>query len=282
MKIPRAIITAAGRQQRKIPLQTFVDRNGSARSVLQLLLEEVAPSGVEEIAIVIRPDDQKPYEDAAGDMASKVTFVEQKEPNGYGDAVLQAAEFAGGDPFLLMVSDHMFVSDSDGKTCAQQLVDRASRLECSVSAVQATHEANLPYFGTIGGQRFAGEESVFEIDRVIEKPTPTEAEQSLLVPGLRMGYYLCFHGMHVLTSQVFDVLREHQSALADGEPLQLSPALDQLARDERYLAYQMEGRRYDLEGQYGLLMAQLAIAMDGKDREDVLAGIVDLLAHIRR
>jgi len=32
---------------------------------------------------------------------------------------------------------------------------------------------------------------------VIEKPTPTVAEQQLLV-GLGAGYYLCFFGMHVL------------------------------------------------------------------------------------
>jgi len=281
MKIPRAIITAAGRQQRHIPLQTFVDRDGGTRSVLQLLLEEVVAAGVDEIALVIRPDDQQVYLDAAGELGSRITFVEQTEPAGYGHAVLSAKEFAAGEPFLLMVSDHMFVSDTEGKSCAQQLVETAGRLECAVSAVQPTHESKLPFFGTIGGQRFGGEDGLYEISSVIEKPTPTAAEQTLQVPGLRMGYYLCFHGMHVLTSQVMDVL-EKQHADTSGDLLHLSPALNQIANEERYLAYQLSGRRYDLEGRYGLLMAQLAVTMDGADREEVLAGIVDLLAHIRR
>jgi UTP--glucose-1-phosphate uridylyltransferase len=48
----------------------------------------------------------------------------------------------------------------------------------------------------------------FEIAEVVEKPTPTEAEQRLIVPGLRAGHYLCFFGMHVLTPLVMELLAE--------------------------------------------------------------------------
>ena len=60
--------------------------------------------------------------------------------------------------------------------------------------------------------------------------------------------------------------------------MQLSPALARLATLERYLALEMHGRRYDIGVQYGLLIAQLAIALSGKDRDEVLTQIVELLA----
>ena len=59
----------------------------------------------------------------------------------------------------------------------------------------------------------------------------------------------------------------------------LSDALGELARHEQYLALRDDdGRRYDLGTRYGLLIAQLALALNGCDRAQVLSQIVDLLA----
>jgi UTP--glucose-1-phosphate uridylyltransferase len=77
---------------------------------------------------------------------------------------------------------------------------------CSVSAVQSTSETQLPFYGTVGGKRVPGKKGLYKVDKVIEKPTPTEAEQSLIIPGLRSSHYLCFFGIHVLTPAVFDIL----------------------------------------------------------------------------
>jgi UTP--glucose-1-phosphate uridylyltransferase len=111
---------------------------------------------------------------------------------------------------------------------------------------------------------------------VIEKPTPTEAEQSLLVPGLRAGHYLCFVGMHVLTPGVMALLRELHST----KPT-LSDALAQLARRERYLALETNDIRYNVGVKHGLLIAQLALTLSGPDRDYVLTQLVDLLARDR-
>ena len=108
------------------------------------------------------------------------------------------------------------------------------------------------------------------------QPTPTEAEQSLIVPGLRAGYYLCFFGIHVLTPAVMEILQ--RQAQGDAPNVHLSPALAELAGVGRYLAYEMKGRRYDIGVQYGLLVAQLALALDGPDRAEVLVQLVELLA----
>ena len=61
MKIAKAVITAAGRGQRRLPLQTVVDRDGSEKSVLGILIEETLRAQVEEIAVVVAPGDgQRP------------------------------------------------------------------------------------------------------------------------------------------------------------------------------------------------------------------------------
>src|SRR6185436_3027410 len=275
MEIKKAIITAAGKNQRTLPLQTLVDRDGTAKTALRIIIEEILQAGIDEIAVVISPGDQKAYEAAAGSHASRLAFVEQTEPLGYGHAVYSARAFSSGSPFLLLVGDHLYVSRHQ-KRCAQQLVEVAREQKCAVSAVQATHESKLPFYGTVGGKLVSGSQSLYEIDDVLEKPTPTEAEQRIIVPGLRAGHYLCFFGMHVLTPSVMEILGEAMVASERGT--HLTAALSRLAQRERYLAYEVEGRRYDIGRRYGLLTAQLALALDGQDRDEVLSGIVELLA----
>ncbi len=277
MKIRKAVITAAGRNQRMLPLQTLIDRDGVEKSVLTILVEEVLSAGVEEIAVVVAPGDETPYADAGGDYAGRLTFIPQAQPLGYGHAVYQAQEFVGDAPFLHLVGDHLYVSDNTQR-CARQLVEVAKAEACAVSAVQATRETLLPYYGTVGGQRMAGRENLYTIETVIEKPTPTEAELRLMVPGLRAGHYLCFFGMHVLTPTVMDVLGEQIAAAGEHGGVTLSDALAVLAKREKYLALEERARRYDVGAKYGLLIAQLALSLSGKDRDYVLARLVELLA----
>src|SRR5436309_874118 len=143
MEIKRAIITAAGKNQRTLPLQTLVDRDGVQRTALAIIIEEIFKAGVEEICVVVCPGDQAAYANAAGSFAKRLQFVEQTTPLGYGHAVYCARDFTGDKPFLLLVGDHLYVSGSQ-KGCAEQLVEVAVAENCSVSAVQATHESKLP------------------------------------------------------------------------------------------------------------------------------------------
>jgi len=276
VEIKKAIITAAGKSQRTLPLQTVVDRDGVPKAALRILMEEILSAGLEEICVVVSPGDQAAYAAAVGGLGGRLRFVEQTVAMGYGHAVYCAREFTGDQPFLLLVGDHLYVSRSP-KRCAQQLVETAKAEQCAVSAVQATHESKLPYYGAVGGHLVAGRKGLYEISQVLEKPTPTDAEQKLIVPGLRAGHYLCFFGMHVLSPTVMGLLHEDVNR-PGGHPVQLTRALAQLAARERYLAAELSGRRYDIEVKYGLLTAQLALALDGQDREEVLSNLVELLA----
>jgi UTP--glucose-1-phosphate uridylyltransferase len=277
MEIKKAIITAAGKSQRTLPLQSLVDRDGVTKTALRIIIEEILAAGIDEICLVVSPGDQDPYAAAAGSHAGRLRFVEQTEPRGYGHAVFCGRDFVGGKPFLLLVGDHLYVSGSQ-KRSAQQLVEIAGAENCAVSAVQATHESKLPYYGTVGGRLVAARKGLYEISQVLEKPTPTEAEQKLIVPGLRAGHYLCFFGMHVLTPAVMESLSE-EVARRENRSIHLSTALAKLAKRERYLACELQGRRYDIGVKYGLLTAQLALALDGRDRDEVLSGLVELLAR---
>ncbi len=281
MKISKAVITAANPNQRTLPLQTVVDRDGCPKAALNLILQEALSGGVSEVAVVVCPGDQEAYAIAADEFRRHVQFIEQPEPLGYGHAVHCAADFTGADPFLLLVGDHLYVSRGK-QTCAHALVETALSQNCSVSAVQATHESQLPYFGAVGGQLCGNEAGLYEVSTVLEKPTPTQAEQELLVPGLRLGHYLCFFGMHVLSPLVMRVLAEELSRTVKGGRVSLSTALARLPGHERYLACELAGRRYDIGVRYGLLHAQMALALSSKDRDQVLSMLVQLLADAPR
>jgi UTP--glucose-1-phosphate uridylyltransferase len=277
MQVRRAVITAAGPRQRTLPLQLLIDRDGAEKSVLAILVEEILQASIEEICVVVVPGDETAYRKVAGDHAGRLTFVHQPEPLGYGHAVYCARDFVGRQPFLHLVGDHLHLKRGP-RSIAQHLVEVAEAEACSVSGVKATRESLLPWFGAVGGQAVPGRADLYRIDTVIEKPTPTEAEQKLIVPGLRAGHYLCFFGMHVLTPSVMDLLGR---LLASGDPRagSLSAALAELAGSEKYLALEMAAGRYDLGARYGLWTAQLALALDGRDRDEVLSQLVLHLAR---
>lgn len=314
MQVSKAVITAAGRGARQYPasdtvqkaMAPMVDRDGLTKPVLQIIAEEALSSGVEEICVVVAPGDEAVYRDQfrtyagnlraafrdakwADDQARKLLELEQRlrfavqvEPNGYGHAVWCAREFVGGDSFLLLLGDHLYLS-AEPRRCARQLLDLAASENCAVSAVQATREHLIHQYGTVAGRRLAQRSDVYAIDEIVEKPNPTLAELRLQVPGLRAGHYLCFFGMHVLTPTVFEILDELvRGDVRELGQIQLTSALNVLARREKYLALETRGSRFNLGVKYGGVEAQMALAMSGVDRDQILAVLLEAVARIER
>ena len=275
MNVRKAVITAAGVHQRALPLQVLIDRDGIEKPILRILLEEVFAAPIEEACLIVAPGDRASYARAAGDLVQRVQFIEQPSPSGYAQAVFCARPFTGNDPFLHLVGDHVYLGNAQGRP-ACRLVALAEREECVVSSVQPTRENHIGHYGAVGGQPVAGRPGLYRVEVVKEKPTPTEAEEHLIVPGLRAGYYLCFFGMHVLTAGLMDLI-EH-GLRVERSRVTLSGVLNQLAHREQYLALEESNRRYDVGVLYGLLTAQMALALTGRDREQVLANLLELLA----
>lgn len=276
MHVRKAVITAAGRAQRNLPIQTLFDQQGTERSVLSLVVREAVRAGIDDIGIVVWPGDEESYAKLLSDEAARLTFVRQTEARGYAHAIWCTRDFVQDEPFLHFVGDHIYVSPDSGGS-ARRLVETAVAEDGAVSGVQVTHESLLPHYGTVGGHQVPGKAGLYRIDRVLEKPTPTQAEQDLIVPGLRRAHYLCFYGMHVLTPPIFDILSTMLTS-AQSDRVSLSGALSQLAQREQYLALIQKGQRFDVGVKYGLFTAQLALALSGQDRDEVLTELINVLA----
>ena len=270
------MVTAAASEQRNLPVQTLIDQEGNASSVLHLIIEEILRAHIDEIGIIVWPGDEAAYAKVAGNHAGRLRFIPQSEPLGYGHAVYCAREFVGNEPFLHLVGDHIYVSGR-AKGCAEHLVEVATAENCSVSGVQITRESQLPYYGAVGGELLAGKPQLYRISTVAEKPSPTLAEQKLVVPGLRAGHYLCFFGMHVLSPGIMDILGSQLARSGSGKS-SFSSALSELAAREQYLALEQSGRRFNVGTKYGMLSAQVALSLAGRDRYEVLAMLLDLVA----
>ena len=272
MNIPKAVVTAAAPKQRTLALQTVIDRDGHEKSVLRTIIEEIRRANIDHIAVVISPGDEAAYTRSVADRT--VQFIHQVEASGYANALYSARSFLRGEEFLHLVGDHLYVG-TNGTHSSKTLVEVASQEGCSISAVQSTRETQLKRYGAIGGQRLPGKQDLYKVERVLEKPTPTEAEQSLNVSGLRAGHYLCFFGMHVLTPTFMELLEQHSNGQKGAT---VSGVLAELANREQYLALELQSRRYDVGVKYGLFQAQLALALSGQDRDLVLTQLLENLA----
>jgi len=310
MNIKKAVITAAARGERLYPVADtvqksmlpMVDIDGINKPIIQIIAEEALSSGVEEITIICAPGDEEKYiesfealhstllkayknSDWAQQQANNIknlldrlSFTVQKESLGYGHAVFQAKQFVNNEPFLLLLGDYLYVSDIRQKRCAQQLIELAVREDCSVSAVNPTIEHLIGKYGTLTGRSLLAYNDVYQIEKIIEKPSVSQAELELQTPGLRAGYYLCFFGMNVFKPSLFDLLGESIEN-KKGEVVLLTPVLEQLAKTDKYLALEIKGNRFDTSKKLGLMEAQIALSLAGSLKEEVLSSIIQLLAE---
>ncbi len=314
MRVRKAVITAAGRGARLYPaadtvqkaMLPLMDRDGVVKPVIQIIAEEALESGIEEICVICAPGDDAQYArlfeslrtnllaahkgeewaklqaDRLSGLARSLRFAPQTEALGYGHAVYCAHEFVGDEPFLLLLSDHLYVSHLPGTRCAQQIIQLATQEGCSVAGVQATRERLVGHYGTVAGKRQADIPGAYQIERILEKPSLSVAEVELHTPGLRVGHYLCFFGMYVLMPSIFRVLEENVSfAKSSGGDVQLTTALNALAVKERCLALEVKGSRYDIGAKYGMLQTQMALGLAGQDQSEILTTIAELLAESR-
>ena len=177
MQIRKAVITAAGREQRNLPMQTLFDQQGTERSVLSLVVREAVRAGINDVCIVVWPGDEEPYAKLLSDDGARLTFVRQTEARGYAHAVFCARDFVKDEPFLHFVGDHIYVGSEPGG-CARQLVEAAAAEDCAISAVQVTRESLLPRYGTVGGQPVPGKPGSIASRRCLKsrrRPKPNNA-----------------------------------------------------------------------------------------------------------
>ncbi|HEY1921347.1 MAG TPA: sugar phosphate nucleotidyltransferase, partial [Tepidisphaeraceae bacterium] len=237
-KVRKAVITAAGRGTRQYPASTavqkemfpLVDRDGLTKPIIQIIGEEAIDSGIEEICIVTPPGQENQYreyfhrlDDAMvksfrgkdwaileseklGAFGERLSFAEQATQEGFGHAVFQARKFVGDEPFLLLLGDHIYVSDTKDR-CARQLIRVYEQYMLdAVTGVQPTLERHLHLFGVIKGEPVDPAKGIYKAELIVEKPSIDLARQSLVTPGQPAGNYLAHFGIHVFSPRIFDSL----------------------------------------------------------------------------
>lgn len=309
--VRKAVITAAGRGTRQFPatrsiqkeMLPLVDRDGITKPTIQIIIEECLASGIEDICIVVSPGGAQPFKEhfsrlkdderrifkgkewalAQADMLrridERITYVEQPTPEGYGHAVYQAKDFVGDEPFLLLLGDHVYISNTK-KRCAQQVMDTYAVTQCAVSAVQQTPDDHLHLFGTVKGNRLGqSDPPIFDVEKIVEKPSIDFAAEHLQTPGVKRGYYLCFFGMHVFPPSLFDCLAHHiNNDIREKGEIQLTNSQELLRSQERYVAVETGGERLDMGVPLGYIETQMALALNGIERTEVLATLLRQVA----
>lgn len=275
-KVRKALIPAAGFGTRLFPatkatkkeLFPVVDHDGIAKPAILIIVEEALEAGLDEVIIIVQEHDLPAFQSFFNeqvtienynklpphfqeysrrllDMGQNVKFIVQNMQEGLGHAVYCAREALDGEPFLLMLGDHIYRSTGD-RSCARQLVDAYNQHNTSVVGLRRTPEDQIFNFGTVTGV-WLDPDRLLNITEFAEKPTIEYARENLRVPVLPDDEYLTLFGQYIIKPQVFDYLEEHiQNNVRERGEFQLTSALDRLRREDGFLGLMMAGTRYDI------------------------------------
>lgn len=310
-KVRKAVITAAGRGTRQYPASQavkkemfpLVDRDGVAKPVIQIIGEEAIESGIEEICIVTPPGQEQYYRDyfrrmtdaeaktyrgkdwaileseKLGNFGERLHFAVQETPEGFGHAVYQAKKFANGEPVLLMLGDHIYISNTKER-CARQLIKVYEQFMLdSVTGVEPVLEKLIYLVGVIKGNPIDASKGIFRAEAIVEKPSVDYAREHLFTAGLPAGNYFGHFGMHVFGPGIFDSLEYLiKNNIREKNEIQLTTAQEHLrTQTDKYWAVNVQGQRLDTGIPYGLMETQLALALGGIHRTEICEAIARIL-----
>ena len=276
--VRKAVIPIAGLGTRLFPashavkkeLFPIVGLDGIARALFHYHLLELKAAGIGEICIIVQPGEellvraylQGPDEgylrrlekhpallreaEQMRDLAGQITFAVQSRQEGYGHAVYQTKEFAGGDMVLLCLGDHLFRGRavSPYRELAQIAAQSNGR---SVSAVNRILAGELKGYGTIAGARRTGNPRLIDVSLIIEKPDVATARANLRVNDLPADTWLGWFGLHLHAPSIYDILEQMiRDNLCDQGEFQLTRAQEIQRQREGYLALEMtDAQRFD-------------------------------------
>lgn len=270
MKVRKAVIPAAGLGTRMLPASKSVPKEMLPmvdKPVLQYIIEEAVAAGIEDILIITNRGKgaMEDYFDYAPELEERLAaagktaeleavrrtaalanlyFIRQKETKGLGHAIGQARRFVGDEPFAILLGDDIMKAK---RPVIGQLIEAAERYDSSVIGVQQVPDEMVSKYGIIKAQPLA--EKVFTVTDMQEKPPVAEKFSNYAVLG-----------RYVLKPEIFALL-EHQAPGVGGE-IQLTDSIKTLCGEDRVLAVDFEGRRYDTGNLRGFLEATIDFALD--------------------
>ena len=275
--VKKAVIPAAGLGTRFLPatksqpkeMLPIVDK-----PTIQYIVEEAVQSGIEDILIIIGRGknsiedhfdrsvelevelEQKAKTEMLEQVRSianlaNIHFVRQKKALGLGHAVYCAKSFAAGEPFAVMLGDD--IVDSPGNPCLRQMIEVFEKEQCSVIGVQNVADSDVHKYGIVDGSKNC--DNLYSVGSLVEKPSLEKAPSNLAI----MGRY-------IITPGVFNILENQKAGVAN--EIQLTDALNTLAKQEKVLAYEFFGKRYDVGDKLGFLQATVEFALQRQEFAD--------------
>ncbi|MBR1484111.1 MAG: hypothetical protein IJ612_00260 [Prevotella sp.] len=286
--VRRAVIPVAGFGTRLYPATRCMKKeffpipcaDGMVRPVILILLEELVNSGIEEICLVLgsendrqlyadffeRPLDDdhlsklstecQEYEKHILDIGKRLHYVYQHEKRGFGHAVSQAAQFAHGEPVLLMLGDTLYRSTSN-KPCALQLIESYERTNRLTVGLYPVELPTVSHFGMMTGVWEDKECRYLNVSALKEKPTAAYAEEFLGVKGINgTREYCSVLGQYIITPDVFmqleeDIRKADEEAAANGSAMpqpeiELTAALEAVRQRSGMTAVRLQAERFDM------------------------------------
>lgn len=280
-KITKAVIPAAGLGTRVLPatkaqpkeMLVIVDKPS-----LQYIVEELVESGIEDILIVTGRN-KNSIEDhfdhsfelentlARGgkdELLQKVEtihgmaniyYVRQNHPLGLGHAVLKAKSFIGDEPFVIALGDDIMYNPN--KEVTAQLIEKYNEYGSSIIGVQEVDPKDVSKYGVVKPVEDLDSRTVIMSD-FVEKPKLEEA------PSLKA----CL-GRYLLTADIFNYLEKTEAG--KGGEIQLTDAILAMINDnKKVLAYDFEGKRYDIGNKIGLLKANIEFGLRSSETSEDL------------
>lgn len=283
--IAKAIIPVAGFGTRFLPVTKALPKEMLPvldKPVVQYIVEEIVASGVKEILFVtgqnkraledhfdFLPELEEWLQRTGKEKAlaeirqiasmANFTFIRQKGPYGNGTPVLNAEGWVGGEPFVVVWADEIFVNPE--KTRLTQLFEVFEKYHSPVLTVVDTDDHGTKKYGIIEGEEV--ESGIIKVMAIAEKPGPESTRSRLASVG---GY--------VLTPEIFSVLRKTP---VRNQELWLADALAILAAKQSVYAKKVVAEYYDTGSVFGWLEANIKFGLRdpgiGKDLSRLLKQI---------
>ena len=275
-RVRKAVIPAAGFGTRLFPaskaikkeLFPVIDRNGMAKPVIMMIVEEVIDAGIEEVCIIIQKADYELFEsffcsppaienynklsnedkkmsDYILEIGHRIRFVTQDIQDGFGHAVYCARDWINSEPFILMLGDHLCASHTD-VSCTRQLLDVYEKADESVVGLKVTPGAELHSAGCVTGI-WKEQDAILSIHEFSEKPNLEYARNHLFIDGMAADHFLTVFGTYVLKPTIFDYLEDNiRHNIREKGEFQLTSCLDRLCKEEGVTGYVVNGRTFDI------------------------------------
>ena len=276
-KVRKAVIPVAGYGTRFLPYTKSVPKPMLPVlniPTIQLITEEAAKSGIEEILFVVGqkkeiieshfkrfPELEELLEKSGKfdflkavkypETISKVSFATQESQRGTADAILAAKDFVGNEPFAVLFGDDLIYNDEYPVT--KQLIDAYEKTGKTIVGCKTVPHKDVPKYASCEYSQSEGR--LYKMTQITEKP-PLELVKSDLAPLGR--YILAPTMMPILKTLVPTVNNEYQ--LTDG--------LDKEAKLNGAYAYDFEGTRYDMGNRLGFLKANVEYGLRDEELKD--------------